>query len=173
MKWALGNAESRKRAAWLAMSAVFAMTVAWLPRPAAAQSVSERDLQVLARAVGFMRPELPAEATAAIAFNTNDPSSRRDAEAIANRFGGGLRSGGVLLRPRLVPRGNLAAEPFSVVIAASGANGPEVQAATRAAHALCVTSDLSAVRAGLCTMSIQSGPRVEVVTSVNVVENLV
>jgi hypothetical protein len=162
VEWAGTNAKSRQRSVRLAVAAVFAMVVAWFPLPGVAQSVSDRDLQVLGRAVGFLRPELPAEAIVAIAFDAANPSSRRDAEAIADRFGEGVRGGGVLLRPRLVAVNDLAAERFSVVIAAVGASGPQVMAATRTAHALCVTGDLAAVRAGLCTMTIQTGPRVEI-----------
>lgn len=141
---------------------VLALVVGLFPKPGVAQSVSERDLQILTRAAVFLHPELPPTATVAIAFEPDSMASRRDAEAIAATFGAERHSGHLTLRPAIVPTDALALAPFSIVIVAADANSPKVQAAARNAHALCVTGELTAVREGLCAMTIQSGPRVEI-----------
>ncbi len=57
----------------------------------------------------------------------------------------------------------LATSDPAVIVTATGANGDAVLDASRAQHALCVTSALAAVQSGSCTMSIRSNPRVEIV----------
>jgi len=129
---------------------------------AAAASLSAKDVQVLGRALAFLQPPLGG-GSIAVVFAHNDAASRRDAEEIVALLGDGLRSGGGMLRPMLRDSQSLDAGGFSVLVAAQGANGEAILAASRANHALCVTGDLAAVQAGVCTMAIRSEPRVEVV----------
>ena len=161
MKWN-NDTDACKGTACLAVAFLWALIAGLFATPAAAQSVSERELQILTRAASFIRPELPSTASVAIAFEDGNAASRMDAEAIAAAFGTERRSGALVLRPELVTTDVLAQTKFSIVIAAVHANSPKVLAATRTARALCVTSELAAVREGLCAMTIQSGPRVEI-----------
>ncbi len=101
----------------------------------------------------------------AVAYSPATAGSRQDAEAIVAMIGPGLQVDKTLLRPKLVDVNTLETSGFSVVIAAIGADGPQLSATVRAAHALCVTKDLTAVRAALCTMAITSEPRVEIVVN--------
>ena len=126
-----------------------------------AATLSPKDLAVLGHALEFMQPAPTGEI--AVTYNTGDPASRQDAEAIVTAIGAGITVGEVVLRPRLVESAALGSSRFAVAIVAAGANGPQVSQATRAAHALCVTAEPAAVQAGLCTMSIVSEPRVRIV----------
>jgi hypothetical protein len=132
--------------------------------PAAAASLSAKEMQVLGRALAFLQPPLGG-GSVAVVFAHDDTASQRDAAAIVALLGDGLRFGGSVLRPVLRDSQSLADGGFSVLIAAAGASGEAVLAASRANHALCVTGDLTAVQAGVCTMAIRSEPRVEVVIS--------
>lgn len=127
-----------------------------------AASFSTREIQVLGRAVAFIVPPLPAGATIAIAYVSGNAASRQDAEAIAAAMGEGLRAGTATLRSRVIDTNALAAGGFAVVIAAAGADGPQIGAAAKAARALCVTRNVDAVRAGHCAMAITTEPRVEI-----------
>ena len=139
---------------------------AWaLPLSAEAASFSAKDLQVLGRVVGFMLPPPSADAIVAIAYTPGNAASRQDAESIAALLGGELRTGKAMLRVRLMEANALGAGGFAVVIAAAGANGPQLGASARAARALCVTTDIEAVRAGFCTMAITSEPRIDIVVN--------
>ena len=69
------------------------------------------------------------------------------------------------MRPKIIDSNSLDGGGFQVVIAAEGANGPRLSAAARAAKALCVTSDIEAVRTGLCTMAIVTEPRVQIIVN--------
>lgn len=135
------------------------------PSHALAASFAAKDLQVLGRAVAFLSPPLPAESVLAIAYVASNPASRQDAEAIAALIGPELRAGAAILRPKLVEAGNLEAGGFRVMIAAAGANSAQLGAAARKAGALCITTDVEAVRAGFCAMAITSEPRVEIVVN--------
>ena len=146
---------------------VWAMAaLAWgMASHAHAASFTPKDLQVLGRAIAFMVPPPGPDTFLAIAYAPGNAASRQDAEAIAALIGGGLTAGRTVLRPRLVDTNGLAAGGFAVVIAAAGANGPPLNAAARGARALCVTTEIEPVRAGLCTMAITSEPRVEIVVN--------
>lgn len=111
-----------------------------------------------------MPPPAPGSLLA-IAYAPGNPASRSDAEAIAALIGDGLKVGATVLVPKLVETTALASGGYRVVIAAAGASGPQISAASRATHALCATADLEAVQGGLCTMTIRSEPRVEIIVN--------
>ena len=138
-----------------------------MPSHAHAASFTPKDLKVLGRAVAFMVPPPATESFIAIVHAPGNAASRQDAEAIAVLIGGGLRAGGSVLRPKIMDTSSAAAGGFAVVIAATGAaagaSGAQLNASARAARALCVTTEIEAVRAGLCAMAITSAPRVEIV----------
>jgi hypothetical protein len=149
----------------LLTATVAAVLTTMLPQLAQAASFSAKDILVLGRAIAFMLPPPAADAIIAVAYTSGDPASRRDAESIVAMIGTGLQVGKTLLQPKLVDVGALAATGFVVVIAAAGANGPQLGAAARTSRVLCVTTDVEAVRAALCTMAITSEPRVEIVVN--------
>lgn len=133
-----------------------------LPSQVWGASFAATDLQVVGRAIAFMLPPPAPDAIIAIAYVAGNAASRQDADAIADLISGGLRAGRTTLRPRVIDINGLEAGGFQVVIAAAGANGPRLNAAARAARALCVTTDIEAVRSGFCAMAITSEPRVEI-----------
>jgi hypothetical protein len=148
------------------LAAAAATVVAWaIMSDARAASFAPKDLQVLGRAAAFMQPAPAADSFVAIAYMSGNAASRADAEAIAAQIGAGLQAGRAVLRPRVIDIDHLNMGGFQIVIAAAGANGPLLSAAARAARALCVTTEIEAVRAGLCAMAISSEPRVEIVVN--------
>jgi hypothetical protein len=144
---------------WVAAIAAWCVIA---PLMTQAASVSDKDLLVLGRAASFLLPPPVNGDVVAIAYAESDAASRQDAEAIAALIGDGLRVGDAVLRAKLVPVGALGTEHCALVIAAAGANGPQLSAASHAVHALCVTTELAAVQAGLCALGIRSAPRVEI-----------
>ncbi len=142
-----------------------AMLTLALSHAAWAASFGAKDLQVLGRAIAFMQPSPAPDAIIAIAYVAGNAESKRDADAIAALIGGGLPTGHGTLRPRVVDIGGLSGGGFAVVIAALGANGPQLSAAAKASRALCVTTETDAVRDGVCAMAITTEPRVEIVVN--------
>jgi hypothetical protein len=133
--------------------------------PGRAASFAAADLQVLGRAIAFMQPPPASDAVIAIAYAPGSVDSKRDADAIAALIGDGLKAGRAVLRAKVVDINALDAGGFRVVIAAAGANGARLNAAARTMRALCVTTDVEAVRSGLCAMAITSEPRVQIIVN--------
>ena len=138
------------------------------PAPAAASqttpSMTGRDVQVVARALGFLQPPPQNDAWVAIVFAPSDPASRQDAERIAALFGTGMRAGHAVLSARPVSADALAgAGSPAALIAAVGAPMATVMAAARLGRITCITAALDQVEAGHCTMWVRSEPRVEIV----------
>jgi hypothetical protein len=131
-------------------------------RPVAAASLSRVELDILSKSLTFLQPKPIGDVTVAIVYADGNAGSRQDAQAIADAIGGGLIAGGAVLRPKLVDVAALSTAEFALVIVAAGANDEAVMRAARRYHALCVTGDLAAVRAGTCVMAIRSEDRVEI-----------
>lgn len=127
--------------------------------------MSSRELQVLGRVITFLLPAPSAGTQLGIVYASGDPASRRDAEEIVALLGDGLKNGTATITPKLVDSATFTAGSYRLVIVAAGANGPQISAITRSAHALCVTADTDAVQAGLCTMAIRSDPRMEIIVN--------
>ena len=163
---ARGHSEpSRRAAGLLAAVVIWAFAVSLTCEAGRAASFAPKDLQVLGRAIAFMQPAPAPDATIAIAYVAGNAASRQDADAIAALIGGGLQAGRTTLRPKVVEVNSVGAGGFHVVIAAAGANGPQLNTAAMTARALCVTTDIEAVRAGYCAMAITSEPRVEIIVN--------
>jgi hypothetical protein len=146
------------------MAAALAV-VAGPSREADAASVSTKDLKVLGSALGFLQPEPSGPQTLAITYLTNDEASRQDALAVAALIGDGLRTGHAVFQPKLVDTASLGTGGYAAILAAAGADGDRVMAASRAARVLCVTTDFSAVQAGRCVMAIRAEPRVQILVN--------
>jgi hypothetical protein len=130
-----------------------------------ASSLTQKDVQILAKAIGFLEPAPTGAATVAIAYDPADPASKQDAEAIAGYFGDGLKAGAAILKPKVTEVGQLSTGGFVAVVAAAGVKIDQIAAATRALHVACITADASAVQAGQCVMSVKSDPKVEILVS--------
>lgn len=130
-----------------------------------APSFSERDVQIVARALGFVHPPPSGEGWVAVVFAPGDAAGRRDAERIAALFGEGLRTGGALLRAHPVSADALASGGHAALIAAAGAPGDALMAAARSQRIPCITSVIEQVEAGRCMFWVRSLPRVEILVS--------
>jgi hypothetical protein len=158
-----GKRRSAVRFGELVVIAGLAILSARAPSRAQTASFTAKDLQVLGRAITFLQPAPTSDAVIAIAYAPSDPGSRRDADGIASLISAGAVAGRISPRARVVDVNAVETAGATIVIAAAGANGPRLSAASRAARALCVTTDVDAVRAGLCAMAINAEPRVEII----------
>jgi hypothetical protein len=150
----------RRSLAFLALTAAIIFHAAAL-----GASLLDKDVQLMIRAIAFLRPRPGDGGIVAIAYEASDPASRQDAEAIAGYFGDGLKAGNAVLFPRLVDGGQLAAGGFVAIITASGANIDLIAAAQHALHVPCLTGDASLVRSGRCVVAVRSEPKVEISVS--------
>jgi len=156
-----------KRASRSAISrfALAIITAAAWHGAAGAASLTQKDVQILAKAIGFLEPPPSGNGTVAIAYEPSNPASKQDADAIASYFGDGLKAGGAILKPVVTAVGQLSAGGFVAVVAAAGVKVEQVATSTRALHVACITADATAVQAGQCVMSVKSDPKVEILIS--------
>jgi hypothetical protein len=130
--------------------------------PANAGSLSERDVQILAKVIGFLEPPPSGAATIGIAYDPASAASKRDAEEIASYFGEGLKGGSAFLKPKLTTIGDLANGGFVAVIAAAGAKVEKIYSVTKSLHVACVTANTEDVQVGQCLVAVKSAPKVEI-----------
>jgi hypothetical protein len=130
---------------------------------ASAATLTQRDVQILARVFAFLDPAVTADGVVAVAFVDGNAASRRDAEAIAGFFGTGLKVGGATLEPQLIDVERLGdGAGFVAIIAAQGASGTAVMAAARTHRILCASGELEQVQAARCIMAIRTDPKVDI-----------
>lgn len=132
--------------------------------PAALAQTEARDLQVLARTLGFMDPPLGGSVKVGILFDPASTAASRDADNIVALMRGGLRSGGLTLEAERVPFDTATTAQVDLFLLAQG-NGD--RAATllpvlKMRKLPCLSMDLDQVRVGHCTVGLQSTPRVEI-----------
>ena len=150
-----------RTAAWLLAGAFIAVASG----SAVAASMTSKDVQILAKAIGFLEPPPAGAATVAIAYDPANAESKQDAEAIAGFFGDGLKAGNAMLTPKLTELGALSAGGFVAVIAAAGVKVDQVSGITRTLHVACITADASAVQSGQCVISVKSSPKIEILVN--------
>ena len=125
---------------------------------------SQRDLEVIGRALGFMEGVDGSDRTVAIVY---DPASEAEAQALAGAMSGGLSAGRVTLNARLVPvadAGSLGGAHAAVLL--GGASGDAgVFSSASSAGVMTVSTDMGWVESGNCVMGVQSAPSVRIVVN--------
>ena len=126
-----------------------------------------RDLQVLARALGFLEKPPSGIAEIGIVYPQQLPSGLAEAGRIAAAFGEGLRAGNLILRPKLVAV-EAVGQAGTVALLLTDAAVPhaaQIAAAIAGRSVLTVASDRSLIEAGLVVMVVRGEPRVEILVS--------
>jgi hypothetical protein len=121
--------------------------------------VTTRDLQVAARALGFMDPPLSGEKLMGIVFDPSNNRSRQQAENIRDMIGAGLASGNLRLLAELVPVAEIDTAQVDLFFLTEYLNELHINTPTRP----CLTVALEQVRNGICAMGVQSLPRVDII----------
>lgn len=126
-----------------------------------------RDLQVLARALGFLEKPPNGIAEIGIVYPQQSASGRAEAGRIAAAFGDGLRAGNLTLRPKLVAA-EAAGQAGTAALLLTDAAVPhaaQIAAAVAGRSILTVASDRSLIEAGSVVMVVRGEPRVEILVS--------
>jgi len=123
-------------------------------------ATSARDLQVIARAVGFINGLPRGVVDVAI---VDGPG----ADALLAAMGRGVSAGGITLNPRRVSLARLADSGARVIIVPEGqsASHAAIAAAARRLNAVTLSTDMSCVRSGRCVVGVAASPRVEIIVS--------
>jgi hypothetical protein len=121
---------------------------------------TQRDLEVIGRAVSFMQGGSGSDRTVAIVY---DAASAAEAEALHALMSGGMSAGRVTLTSRLVPASDASsvAGADAAIMLGGAASGATATAVT-SQGILTVSTDLGCVQSGACVMGVQSSPAVRI-----------
>lgn len=148
-----------RNALWLgfvACCAVFA--------PAARADVSATDLQVAARALGFMANAPQGRVRVGIVYSSVVRPSTAQAERLAEMLGTGLRAGNLVLQPVLVEArdADTADVDFFFLTEHLSADDALLSEVSAKRKIPCITTDIAQVERGACTIGVRSKPKIEV-----------
>ena len=144
-------------------SSLMALALAFAAIPAAAE-VTQTDMLVAGRAIGFIDNLPRGDVRVAIVYDPDVAQSSQQASEINGLMGDGMRIGSRTLRPVLLPVGQVGSAGAGLYFLTEGvgAKAGAVARASRQRKIPCITFDLSQVRNGNCAMGVQSQPRIEV-----------
>ena len=126
------------------------------------------DLQIAGRALGFLDKPVQGQVTAGIIYSPANPQSAREAQALKDLLGDGLRIGNVTLRPVLVPVADIQHSSAALFLLTGGVEDSALLAdAARIKRIPCMTTDLAKVKSGSCAIGVRSQPKIEILVNRN------
>jgi len=131
--------------------------------PARAQ-VTQSDLLVAGRALGFVNNLKQEDVRIGIVYDPGIARSAQEAAEISAMMAGGLRVGGLFLKPVMIPIDMLTSAGVEALFLTDGlgTEAARVDRTSRKRKLPCITFDLAQVRNGNCAMGVRSRPKVEV-----------
>jgi hypothetical protein len=136
------------------------------PNPARAD-ITAKDVQVMARALGFADKAPTGEVKIGIVFAPGNAASAAQADAVQKLMGDGVKAGNLVLKPVPVKIDEASGADVSafLLIDGLGADGAKLAAVTKAKQKPCLTIDIAQVQNGSCAMGIKSEPKVEILVN--------
>lgn len=136
--------------------------------------VGVKDIQVLARTIGFTAPPMTGAVKVAIIADASVAQSQKDADALKEIMGSGFPAGAATLSPVMVTPaqldGGLDGVAIAFVTGGLAAHHGRIFAATNGKKVLTVSTDLACVQAGRCVMGIKTDPKVEIIVNKSAAE---
>lgn len=135
---------------------------------AAKAAVTEKDFQVIARALGFMANGPKGTVDVAIVHTPEDPASMAEAQAALAVLGEGLKAGALTLRPVMVPSSDLGKlSGTGAIFVTPGTSGQQdaIFAASKTSGTITISTDRACVEAGKCAMFVATAPKVEILVN--------
>jgi len=128
--------------------------------PCQAASLSAKDVQVIAKSLGFLDPAPPG---GVIAVVYSSRASKADADAVVASFGDGLASSGGTIKARSVDITSIGTGAgYIAIIMSSGVTWNAANIAVMTHGIQCITGNLALVSSAACIMAVQSDPRVSI-----------
>ena len=127
--------------------------------------VTEKDLQVVFRALGFMKSSPGGTLKAAIVHDPGNSASQSEAKQLKSLLKGGYSAKGITLEPVMVKAGNagdIANTDLAFVTTGISGHYDRIKDIGRSNGIFIVSTDKSCVQAGACTMFVQSTPSVQI-----------
>ena len=128
---------------------------------------TSRDLQLVARVLGFLEQPPTGLVDVGIVYPEGSTEGRAEAGRLAALFNDGIRAGGVTLRPRPLAIEDVPTTGLRVVLLTDSAVRQAAALARKVAtrEVLTVTFSQPVVDEGLVVLAVRSQPRVEILVS--------
>jgi len=152
----------------IARAAACAVAAALVISPGAALADPAKDLQVAARALGFLEAAPSGSVVLGIVFDPGKPATVAERDALLAALGAGLSAGDMKITGQGVEAGKVGATSgVAALYVTSGVNYAEVGAAASAKKLLTISGDKACAQAGHCVMSVVTSPAVEITVNHN------
>ncbi|MFM2041427.1 MAG: hypothetical protein RLY86_3 [Pseudomonadota bacterium] len=146
------------------LSGVLLAALVLLGAGPASAAMSQKDLEVLGRALSFMVNGPSGDVPAAVVFEPGNATSEAERDAILGLLGSGLKVGPITLKPKAVAAADAPASGAKVWLVTTGA-GSAVGPAGAAAKVVTASTDKACVEAGHCVLGIETAPKVQIYVS--------
>jgi hypothetical protein len=124
------------------------------------------DVEIAGRALGFLDKPIQGQVIAGIIYAPSNPQSTREAEALKEILGDGLKIGNVTLKPVLVPVGDVLHATAALFLLTGGVDDVGLLPdAARTRRIPCITTDLAKVKSGTCAIGVRSQPKIEILVN--------
>jgi hypothetical protein len=144
----------------LATAVASALLVGGVP---GAHADAAKDLQVAARALGFLEAAPSGNVVLGIVFDPGKPATVAERDAVMAALGGGLTAGEMKVTGKPIEVGAVGgASGVAALYVTTGVDYAAVGSAASGKKLLTISSDKACAVAGQCVMSVVTSPAVEI-----------
>lgn len=129
--------------------------------------VTDKDIQVLGRAIGFIENGPSGTVSVAVVYADGDAASQAAADALAGQIGSGKSAGKLTLNASSVAASALGSAGAQIILVPNGQAGvySAVQSAATSGQGISVSADKACAEAGACIIAVATAPKVEIFIS--------
>jgi hypothetical protein len=132
--------------------------------PVAQAEVTAKDVQLMLKVVGFLTPPVSGSVAMAIVYDSGNPDSKKDADALKGLLDA-AQGGPIVPAAKLYSQSELGSLEGKVVIVTVGLAPAALDAVAAAAQThkmLTMSTDPTCARGGKCVLSVRTSPKVEI-----------
>jgi hypothetical protein len=132
-----------------------------------AQAASQKDMQILGRALGFIENGPSGDVKIGIVTDSGNAASSAEADEIVGLIGGGLASGKINLVGEKVSSGAASGSNYPVLYFTQGTEGAQgsIFSAVSSKGVITVSTHDNCLNASNCVMVVKSEPKVDIKVS--------
>lgn len=129
-------------------------------------AASLQDLQIAARVLTFQKTRPRGQVRLAVVYNPEIAASRQAADALVRAASPSLKIDDLDVVPVLVSQSKLASvQAVAGVMSVAGVDDQVLDTALARLRVPCLSTDITQVRSGACTVAISSEPRVSIIVN--------
>lgn len=135
--------------------------------------LSEKHVQVAMKSLKFAQPKIGSGAVVAIIYAQGDSASKALADSLSTFIASGKAVKKIKLTPKVMPADavDLTGARLVFVTDAAIANISNIASAANSNQALTIASDTNCSVSGLCAMTIETDPKVQIYLSSDAAQN--